>query len=84
MKLKAFQETGEGNNVIRIYAVWGLKLQDRTKCHFTDYKCKGETVFDEEFDMNQPKCQEAVLVCLWITITVFLYKCMHKQLSYFV
>ena len=62
MKIQAFQETGEGNNVIRIYTVWGLKLQDRTSCHFTDYKCKGRTVFDEKFDLNKPGCQMAVLV----------------------
>lgn len=62
IKLKAFEETGEGSNVIRIYTVFGLKLQDRTNCHFTDYKCKGKTVFDEDFDMNAPGCQKAVLV----------------------
>lgn len=61
IKLKAFEETGEGSNVIRIYTVFGLKLQDRTNCHFTDYKCKGKTVFDEDFDMNAPGCQKAVL-----------------------
>ena len=56
IKLKDFTETGEGMNVIRIYIVWGLKLQDRTNCHFTDFKCKGRTVFDEYFDMNNQKC----------------------------
>ncbi len=57
-----FKESGEGSNVIRVYMIWGLGLQDRRKCHFTDYKCKGETVLDEEFDMNAPGCQISMLV----------------------
>ena len=48
--------------MIRVYLVWGLRLQDRRKCHFTDYKCKGETVFDDDFDMNLPECQTSLLV----------------------
>uniref|UniRef100_A0A7M5XG14 SSD domain-containing protein n=1 Tax=Clytia hemisphaerica TaxID=252671 RepID=A0A7M5XG14_9CNID len=61
IKLNSFQETGEGTDVIRVYTVWGLKLQDRSTCHHTDFRCKGRTVLDEEFDMNQPGCQQAVL-----------------------
>ena len=62
IRVKNFRESGEGNNVIRIYLIWGLQLQDRRKCHFTDYKCKGKTVFDEDFDLNPPACQFALLV----------------------
>ena len=57
-----FKESGEGSNVIRVYLIWGLGLQDRRKCHFTDYKCRGETIFDEDFDLNAPNCQISVLV----------------------
>ena len=60
--MRYFQEKGEGTNVIRVYTVWGLKEQDRSTCHHTDFRCKGRTVFDEEFDMNNQGCQQAVLV----------------------
>lgn len=50
------------DNVINLYIVWGLKNQDRSECHFTDYKCKGKTVLDRSFDMNPPPCQIAMLV----------------------
>ena len=50
------------DNVINFYIVWGLKNQDRSECHFTDYKCKGKTVLDRSFDMNPPPCQIAMLV----------------------
>ncbi|XP_065662076.1 protein dispatched homolog 1 isoform X3 [Hydra vulgaris] len=61
IKLKSFTEMGGGMDVIRIYIVWGLKNQDRKDCHFTDFKCKGKTVFDEDFDMNKNGCQAAIL-----------------------
>ena len=66
LRVSSFKESGEGSNVIRIYLIWGLQLQDRRKCHFTDYKCKGETVFDEDFDLNPAVCQISLLVWLLI------------------
>ena len=62
LRIKNFRESGDSSNVIRIYLVWGLQLQDRRSCHFTDFKCKGTTVFDEDFDLNPPACQIALLV----------------------
>eukprot|EP00795_Rhopilema_esculentum_P002676 gene2676-884_t len=61
IRMNNFKESGEGSNVIRVYLIWGLGLQDRRKCHFTDYKCRGETIFDEDFDLNAPNCQLSVL-----------------------
>ena len=50
------------DNVIDLYAVWGLDNQDRSACHFTDFKCTGQTMLDRSFDMNAPPCQMAMLV----------------------
>ena len=57
----AFKPSSE-DNVINLYIVWGLKIQDRSKCHFTDFNCKGDTVLDRSFDLNPPPCQLAMLV----------------------
>ena len=62
IEVNDFTETGESTNVIRVYLVWGLGLQDRSKCHFTDFKCKGQTVLDEDFTLNSPQCQTSMLV----------------------
>jgi hypothetical protein len=40
----AFQPSEE-DNLVTVHIIWGLREQDRSRCHFTDYKCKGETVF---------------------------------------
>ena len=52
------------DNVIVIHIIWGLKEQDRSECHHTDFKCKGKTVLDKSFDLNLPPCQNAMLVSL--------------------
>ena len=57
----AFKPSSE-DNVINLYIVWGLKNQDRSECHFTDFNCKGETVLDRSFNLNPPPCQLAMLV----------------------
>jgi hypothetical protein len=57
----AFQPSEE-DNLVTVHIIWGLREQDRSRCHFTDYKCKGETVFDTSFDLNPPRCQNAMLV----------------------
>jgi hypothetical protein len=51
--------------------IWGLKEQDRSECHHSDFKCKGKTVFDRSFDLNPPPCQTAMLVS-YLTNTFFL------------
>ena len=79
IKINAFEEKGEGLNVIRVYIVWGLKMQNRSNCHFTDFKCKGKTVFDEAFDMNKEGCQESMLVSKFYLITyghIICYVCL--------
>ncbi|XP_032219569.1 protein dispatched homolog 3 isoform X1 [Nematostella vectensis] len=56
----AFRPSQE-DKVVIVNLIWGLQPQDRRSCHFTDYKCKGKTVFDHSFDMNPPPCQMAML-----------------------
>ena len=48
--------------VVVVNIIWGLKEQDRSECHHTDFKCKGNTVFDQSFDINPPPCQISMLV----------------------
>ena len=67
--------------MIRVYLVWGLRLQDRRKCHFTDYKCKGETVFDDDFDMNLPECQILLLVSTVQSIAEIVLRLRHIKWS---
>ena len=67
-KIKDLRQNGfrpsQEDNVIVIHIIWGLKEQDRSECHHTDYKCKGKTVLDKSFDLNPPPCQNAMLVSL--------------------
>ena len=49
------------DQVIVVYIIWGLKEQDRSECHHTDYKCKGKTVLDKSLDLNPPPCQNSIL-----------------------
>ncbi|XP_028396305.1 protein dispatched homolog 3-like [Dendronephthya gigantea] len=60
LRESAFRPSEE-DNIFAVHIIWGLKEQDRTNCHFTDYKCKGKTVFDTSFDLNPPPCQNAAL-----------------------
>ncbi|XP_021340144.1 protein dispatched homolog 1-like [Mizuhopecten yessoensis] len=53
----AFRPSGR-DPIIRVYMVWGLRLQDRSACHKTDgEKCTGKTVWDEAFDLNPSPAQ---------------------------
>ncbi len=52
------------DEVIVVYIIWGLKEQDRSECHHTDYTCKGKTVLDKSLDLNPPPCQNAILVSI--------------------
>lgn len=63
----AFQPSEE-DKIVTVHVIWGLKEQDRSSCHFTDYKCKGKTVFDANFDINPLLCQNAVLVCFGLSL----------------
>ena len=56
----AFRKSQE-DRVIIVHIIWGLEEQDRDECHHTDFKCKGKTVLDLEFDLNLNHCQHAVL-----------------------
>ncbi|KAK3750726.1 hypothetical protein QZH41_017279 [Actinostola sp. cb2023] len=60
LRRSAFKPSQE-DKVIKVNLIWGLKPQNRDACHYTDYKCKGTTVFDESFDVNPPPCQMALL-----------------------
>ena len=48
--------------VVRVFVVLGMNPQDRSRCHKTDFLCKGETVWDDSFDLNPPPAQMALLV----------------------
>lgn len=65
-KVRKLRETkfaaSENDRVVKVTIVWGLKNQDRSDCHHTDFKCRGKTIFDRSFDMNSPPCQRSVLV----------------------
>ncbi|KAJ7373388.1 hypothetical protein OS493_012981 [Desmophyllum pertusum] len=60
LRRSAFRPSQE-DNVVEVNIIWGLKNQDRSSCHFTDFKCKGRTVFDTSFDLNPAECQVALL-----------------------
>ena len=59
----AFRRSQE-DRVIIVHVIWGLQEQDRSECHHTDFKCKGKTVLDLEFDLNEQQCQRAMWVSL--------------------
>ena len=61
LRRSAFRPSQE-DEVVEVHIIWGLKKQDRSSCHFTDFKCKGRTVFDNSFDLNPSDCQVALLV----------------------
>lgn len=61
LRRSAFRPSQE-DHVVEVHIIWGLKNQDRSSCHFTDFKCKGNTVFDPSFDLNPSECQVALLV----------------------
>jgi len=60
LRRSAFRPSQE-DDVVEIHIIWGLKNQDRSSCHFTDFKCRGRTVFDTSFDLNPADCQMALL-----------------------
>ncbi|XP_064622607.1 protein dispatched homolog 1-like [Lineus longissimus] len=55
----SFRESEE-DAVVTVHLVWGMKPNDRSGCHRTDFECKGEQVWDDTFDMNTNGAQEAI------------------------
>jgi hypothetical protein len=45
-----------------VNVVWGLKEQDLSTCHRTDAQCFGETVWDDDFDINSENAQRQIKV----------------------
>ena len=65
--------------------VWGLKNQDLSRCHRTDHKCMGDTVWDDSFHLNSAVAQQALLVCfgfatLFVCSFVRLFVCSFVRL----
>ncbi|CAH1790939.1 unnamed protein product [Owenia fusiformis] len=59
-RLNAFKPSSE-DDIIHVYLVWGLKNQDRSMCHKTDFEnCTGTTVWDNGFDLNPAPAQKAI------------------------
>ena len=58
---KAFRSLNE-DRTSRVYIVWGLKKQSLSKCHQTNITCYGHTMWDNEFEMNKPESQMALVV----------------------
>ncbi|XP_055880253.1 protein dispatched homolog 3-like isoform X1 [Biomphalaria glabrata] len=56
----AFKSSLDDKN-IKVIIAFGLKNQDMSGCHKTDYKCKGKTVWDNSFDLNPKPAQLALL-----------------------
>jgi hypothetical protein len=52
----------EKDYTIWLNIFWGLKEQDLSQCHFSDYKCEGYTVYDDSFNPNSPQAQLSLLV----------------------
>ncbi|XP_064604053.1 protein dispatched homolog 3-like [Liolophura sinensis] len=49
------------DRVVKVYLIWGLRTQDRSKCHRTNFfNCKGETIWDDSFDLNPKPAQVAL------------------------
>ena len=59
-----FSSAGETSNNVQVTLVWGLKKQDLSSCHKTDAECMGDTMWDEDFNLNSPQAQQAILVRL--------------------
>ena len=72
MRKNAYMASQE-DKVLVVHIIWGLKEQDRSDCHMTDYECKGRTVFDDTFDMNLPPCQTALMVRFYDSDTYYFY-----------
>ena len=61
-QLNAFRPSVE-DDIVKVYLVWGLKPQDRSSCHKSDFDvCGGDTVWDNHFDLNPAPAQKAILV----------------------
>ncbi|XP_074662875.1 protein dispatched homolog 1-like [Tubulanus polymorphus] len=56
----AFKQVSTQNKVV-VKIMWGLGFRDMSVCHKTDYKCKGNVVWDDTFDLNPPPVQMALL-----------------------
>ncbi|XP_064642213.1 uncharacterized protein LOC135496682 [Lineus longissimus] len=64
MRLYSFKLT-ERDQMLRMYIIWGLKKQNVSSCNYWNIQnvtnCKGQTDFDEEFDINKPGGQLAMM-----------------------
>ncbi|XP_002736516.1 protein dispatched homolog 1-like [Saccoglossus kowalevskii] len=49
------------DRVSNVNIIWGLKNQDLSRCHHTDYECPGDTIWDDSFDLNPLPAQAALL-----------------------
>ncbi|KAI0227713.1 Protein dispatched [Lamellibrachia satsuma] len=57
---QAFRSVNQ-DRTSHVFIVWGLKKQSLAMCHQTNVTCYGHTVWDNEFDLNQPESQIAVV-----------------------
>ena len=57
-----FSTQGESDNLIKVLLIWGLKKQDISRCHKTDPACFGDTVWDDNFNLDSAEAQNALLV----------------------
>ncbi|XP_033125748.1 protein dispatched homolog 3-like [Anneissia japonica] len=62
-----FKDSVEGDDIVELYVVFGIKTVDLSVCQFTEFECFGNTVYDDSFDMNSPQNQQALLdFCTYI------------------
>ena len=55
-------EFGKLNEPQRVFVSWGLLKQDVQACNQYDFECVGETVFDDDFRMDDNETQLSLLV----------------------
>ncbi|XP_076080756.1 protein dispatched homolog 1-like [Mytilus galloprovincialis] len=49
------------DSLVQIHVVWGLKNKDRSHCHFSSIQCRGNNVYDDDFDPNTVANQQALM-----------------------
>ncbi|ELU03862.1 hypothetical protein CAPTEDRAFT_209557 [Capitella teleta] len=55
-----FSTSGDNTNNVQVYLIWGLKVQDISSCHKTDFECTGNTVWDSNFNLDSATTQQAL------------------------
>ncbi len=53
---------GSSDSIRQIYVVFGLREQDRARCHQSEALCFGDTVWDERFNMSSARVQQSLMV----------------------